>query len=182
RRRGPSSRRVRAAPRQCAGPAAGRGTGRRNHRRRGTISRAPPRARNRRCRLPGSSISRVAWAMRLSSLDAALLDPRPLPLLAALPRPLLELAYFTVKEARARLFAGLFFVAIFLVPREGILGLPRDDALLLIAIAIQAWRLLDVRIRHHPPYWLATLVALAIYVNFFSHHFIGDYRWYIAAC
>jgi len=189
--------------------------------------------------------------MRLSSLDAALLDPRPLPLLAALPRPLLELAYFTVKEARACLFAGLFFVAIFLVPREGILGLPRYDALLLIAIAIQAWmvlakletldelkaiclfhvvgfalelfktspaigswsypdfaytkvlgvplfsgfmyaavgsyiiqawRLLDVRIRHHPPYWLATLVALAIYVNFFSHHFIGDYRWYIAAC
>src|SRR5690606_16196132 len=251
RRRGPSSRRVRAAPRQCAGPAAGRGTGRRNHRRRGTISRAPPRARNRRCRLPGSSISRVAWAMRLSSLGAALLDPRPLPLLAALPRPLLELAYFTVKEARACLFAGLFFVAIFLVPREGILGLPRYDALLLIAIAIQAWmvlakletldelkaiclfhvvgfalelfktspaigswsypdfaytkvlgvplfscfmyaavgsyiiqawRLLDVRIRHHPPYWLATLIAAAIYANFFTHHFIGDYRWYIAAC
>ena len=80
--------------------------------------------------------------MRLSSLDAALLDPRPLPLLAALPRPLLELAYFTVKEARACLFAGLFFVAIFLVPREGILGLPRYDALLLIAIAIQAWMVL----------------------------------------
>ena len=189
--------------------------------------------------------------MRLGSLDAALLDPRPLPLLAPLPRPLLELAYFTVKEARACLFAGLFFVAIFLVPREGILGLPRYDALLLIAIAIQAWmvlakletldelkaiclfhvvgfalelfktspaigswsypdfaytkvlgvplfsgfmyaavgsyiiqawRLLDVRIRHHPPYWLATIIALAIYVNFFIHHFIGDYRWYIAAC
>lgn len=39
--------------------------------------------------------------MRLSSLDAALLDTRPPASLAALPRPLLELAYFTVKEARA---------------------------------------------------------------------------------
>jgi len=189
--------------------------------------------------------------MRLSSLDAALLDTRPLPFLAALPRPLLDLAYFTVKEARACLFAGLFFAAIFLVPRTGVLGLPRYDVLLIIAIAIQAWmvlakletldelkaiclfhvvgfalevfktspaigswsypdfaytkvlgvplfsgfmyaavgsyiiqawRLLDVRIRHHPPYWLATLIALAIYANFFTHHFIGDYRWYIAAC
>ena len=189
--------------------------------------------------------------MRLSSLDATLLDTRPLPFLAALPRPLLELAYFTAKEARACLFAGLFFAAIFLVPRTGLLGLPRYDVLLVIAIVIQAWmvmakletldelkaiclfhvvgfalelfktspaigswsypdfaytkvlgvplfsgfmyaavgsyiiqawRLLDVRIRHHPPYWLATLIAAAIYANFFPHHFIGDYRWYIAAC
>src|SRR5690606_9016530 len=140
--RRPSSRRVRAAPRPCAGPASARGTGRRRRRRRGTTSRARPRARNRRCRVPRSSVCSVAWGMRLGSLDAALLDPRPLPLLAPLPRPLLELAYFTVKEARACLFAGLFFVAIFLVPREGILGLPRYDALLLIAIAIQAWMVL----------------------------------------
>ena len=28
---------------------------------------------------------------------------------------------------------------------------------------------------------MAAAVALAIYVNFFTHHFIGDYRWYIAA-
>ncbi len=46
---------------------------------------------------------------------------------------------------------------------------------------IQAWRFLKVRINNYPPYWLATLVALAIYINFFSHHFIGDYRWYLTA-
>lgn len=157
---------------------------------------------------------------------------------------------FGVKEARACLFAGLFFLAVFAVPRAGFLGLPRYDVLLLIALAIQAgmlltkletmdelkaiglfhvvgfaleafkvsggikswaypdfaytkvldvplfsgfmyaavgsyviqaWRLLDVRIAHHPPYWMATLIALLIYANFFTHHFIGDYRWYIAA-
>ncbi|MDO9360986.1 MAG: DUF817 domain-containing protein [Polaromonas sp.] len=47
---------------------------------------------------------------------------------------------------------------------------------------IQAWRLFDLRIRHHPPYWMAALMATLIYANFFTHHFIGDYRWYIGAC
>jgi uncharacterized membrane protein YoaT (DUF817 family) len=66
-----------------------------------------------------------------------------------------------------------------------VLGVPLFSGFMYAAVGsyvIQAWRLLDVRIRHHPPYWLATLVALAIYVNFFTHHWIGDYRWYIAAC
>lgn len=157
---------------------------------------------------------------------------------------------FTWKEAQACLFAGLFFVAVFCVPRTGVLGLPRYDVLLLIALVIQgwmlwsgretldelkaiclfhllgfalevfktssgirswsypdfaytkllgvplfsgfmyaavgsyiiqAWRLLQLRVEHHPPYWMAGLVATALYLNFFTHHFIGDYRWYLAA-
>jgi uncharacterized membrane protein YoaT (DUF817 family) len=47
---------------------------------------------------------------------------------------------------------------------------------------VQAWRLFDLRIRHHPPYWMAATIAILIYVNFFTHHYIGDYRWYLAAC
>ncbi|WP_047454418.1 DUF817 domain-containing protein [Rhizobium rhizogenes] len=162
-----------------------------------------------------------------------------------------EFLFFGIKEARACLFVGLFFLAIFTVPHAGILGIPRYDALLIIALAvqigmvwakletvdelkavclfhvvgfalevfktsgsiqswaypefaytklfgvplfsgfmyaaigsyiIQAWRLFDLRIKHHPPYWMAGLMALAIYANFFTHHYIGDYRWYIAAC
>ena len=119
---------------------------------------------------------------------------------------------------------GLFFLAVFAMPRTGVLGLPRYDLLLLFALAvqagmlwtkvetwdelrrsrcfmsrasrskssrrrrasgrgatrtlptrklfgvplfsgfmyaavgsyiIQAWRLFDLRIRHHPPYWMA---------------------------
>jgi uncharacterized membrane protein YoaT (DUF817 family) len=42
--------------------------------------------------------------------------------------------------------------------------------------------MLGLRIRHHPPYWLATAVALAIYANFFTHHWLPDLRWYVAAC
>lgn len=187
---------------------------------------------------------------QLAALDARLLDPRPRSDLRGLPRFATELVCFGIKQARACLFAGLFFAAVALVPRAGVLGVPRYDALLLIALAIQcwmvwtrletrdellaisvfhlvgfalevfktsaaiqswsypdhawtkvlgvplfsgfmyaavgsyiiqAWRLLDLRIVHHPAYWMATGVALLIYGNFFTHHFIGDHRWLIAA-
>ncbi len=186
----------------------------------------------------------------LSSLDRHLTAVPYAPALTGAARFAVEFLYFGVKEARACLFAGLFFLAIFIVPRGGALGIPRYDLLLIIALAIQcwmlwakletldelkaiclfhavgfalelfktsgsiqswsypdfaytklygvplfsgfmyaavgsyiiqAWRLFDLRIRHHPPYWMATAVALAIYLNFFTHHYIGDYRWYIAA-
>jgi uncharacterized membrane protein YoaT (DUF817 family) len=187
---------------------------------------------------------------RQLSLDAYLLDSKPRPDLSGIRRALVEFLWFGIKEARACLFAGLFFLAVFGVPRAGILGIPRYDLLLLIAVAIQAWmvkakletwdelkaitlfhvigfglevfktseaigswsypdfaytklfgvplfsgfmyaavgsyiiqswRLFDIRIRHHPPYWMAGLVALAIYANFFTHHYIPDLRWYHAA-
>ncbi len=171
--------------------------------------------------------------------------------LFGLRRFTLEFLFFGLKNARACLFVGLFFAAIFTVPRAGIFGLPRYDCLLIIALAIQvwmvwsnletvdelkaitvfhllgfalevfktsqgikswaypdfayskllgvplfsgfmyasigsyiiqAWRLFDLKIMHHPPYWMASLMAILIYANFFSHHFIGDYRWYLAAC
>jgi uncharacterized membrane protein YoaT (DUF817 family) len=66
-----------------------------------------------------------------------------------------------------------------------VLGVPLFSGFMYAAIGsyiIQAWRLLDVRVLHHPPLWMATLIAILIYANFFTHHYIGDYRWYIAAC
>ena len=188
---------------------------------------------------------------RQLSIDAHLLDSEPRPGLSGMRRALVEFLWFGIKEVRACLFAGLFFLAVFGVPRAGILGIPRYDLLLLIALAIQAfmvwakletwdelkaitlfhvigfalevfktssgikswsypdfaytklfgvplfsgfmyaaigsyviqaWRLFDLRVRHHPPYWMAGLIALLIYANFFTHHYIGDYRWYLAAC
>ncbi len=184
-----------------------------------------------------------------TALDTLLLDTRTRPL-AGWRRALAEFLMFGVKDARACLFAGLFFGSVLLVPRAGILGLPRYDALLVIALAIQAWmlrsglesrdelkaiclfhllgfaleafktssgirswsypdfaytkvagvplfsgfmyaavgsyviqawRLLDLRIRHHPPHWMSAVVALLIYANFFTHHWLGDARWYLAA-
>lgn len=177
----------------------------------------------------------------------------PVTSLAAAPRwrtGLVEFAAFTAKEVQACAFAGLFFLAVFLVPRAGLGGLPRYDVLLVWALLIQAallwsgretrdelgaiclfhllgfalevfktsagirswsypdfaysklwgvplfsgfmyaavgsyliqaWRLFDLRIEHHPPHALAALVAAALYLNFFTHHFIGDHRWVLTA-
>lgn len=190
-------------------------------------------------------------SLRLRALDRHLLRRGDHSDLSGFSRLATEFLYFGIKEARACLFVGLFFAAVFSVPREGLLGLPRYDVLLLVALAIQAWmvwakletmdefkavmifhivgfalevfktssgikswaypdfaytklfgvplfsgfmyaavgsyiiqawRLLELRVVHHPPYWMAGTVAILIYANFFTHHYIGDYRWYIAAC
>ncbi len=41
----------------------------------------------------------------------------------------------------------------------------------------RAWRLFDFRFRNYPPNWLTVLVAILAYANFFTHHFIRDFRW-----
>jgi uncharacterized membrane protein YoaT (DUF817 family) len=34
----------------------------------------------------------------------------------------------------------------------------------------------DMRFEPYPPFWLTVLLACAIYVNFFAHHFLPDFR------
>jgi uncharacterized membrane protein YoaT (DUF817 family) len=189
--------------------------------------------------------------MPIQLIDHHLLSERNNPGLTGISRFIVEFLYFGLKEARACLFAGLFFASVFTMPRNGLPGIPRYDALLLIAIGIQvwmvlakletidelkaiclfhvigfilevfktsngihawaypdfayskifgvplfsgfmyaavgsymiqSWRLLNLRVKHHPPYWMAATLSILIYLNFFTHHYIGDYRWYIAAC
>lgn len=38
-------------------------------------------------------------------------------------------------------------------------------------------RMFDLRFTRYPPLWATILVAAAIYANFFTHHFIWDFRW-----
>lgn len=189
--------------------------------------------------------------LRLRSLDEYLMNPVLRSDLKGIRRFVFEFLHFGIKEARSCLFAGLFFIAVFSIPRHGLFHIPRYDVLLIIALLvqvwmvwsklesvdelkaitlfhavgfaleafktsssigswaypdfaytkiagvplfsgfmyaaigsyiIQAWRLLGLRITHHPPYWMAGCIALIIYANFFTHHYIGDFRWYIAAC
>ncbi|HEX5008395.1 MAG TPA: DUF817 domain-containing protein, partial [Hyphomonadaceae bacterium] len=40
----------------------------------------------------------------------------------------------------------------------------------------RVWRIFDFRFVRFPPLWLQGLLALAIYVNFFSHHYLPDMR------
>jgi uncharacterized membrane protein YoaT (DUF817 family) len=77
----------------------------------------------------------------LQALDGHLLDFGPRLHLSGLRRFALEFFYFGIKEARACLFVALFFTAVFTFPRSGVWGIPRYDALLIVALAIQAWML-----------------------------------------
>lgn len=45
----------------------------------------------------------------------------------------------------------------------------------------RAIRNFDMRFTPYPPFWLTVVLAVAIYVNFFAHHFLPDIRWFLFA-
>lgn len=45
----------------------------------------------------------------------------------------------------------------------------------------RAWRVLQLRFTHYPNRWHTALLALLIYSNFFTHHFIYDIRYLLFA-
>lgn len=46
---------------------------------------------------------------------------------------------------------------------------------------VRVYRLFDLRFSHYPPRWLTVIIAAAIYLNFFTHHFVLDVRWVLVA-
>lgn len=159
-----------------------------------------------------------------------------------------EFLIFGLKEARACIFAGSFFVLLFL-SHHITFGLPRYDFLFIAAVFIQVvmvvtkletleelkmislfhiiglaleifkthpsigswsypefgylkimgvplysgfmyaavgsylaqgWRIFKLRLTHYPPYKLSITLSALIYLNFFTHHFIYDFRWILA--
>jgi uncharacterized membrane protein YoaT (DUF817 family) len=79
-------------------------------------------------------------ARRAAALELAIAPAEASDLIGA-RRFLVEFLWFGLKEARACLFAGLFFAAVFAMPRAGVLGIARYDALLVFALALQAFML-----------------------------------------
>ena len=45
---------------------------------------------------------------------------------------------------------------------------------------MQSWRLMGLTVRHFPPLWLASIICVAIYANFFTNHYVQDMRWPLA--
>lgn len=66
--------------------------------------------------------------------------------------------------------------------REAVLviaGVPLFSGFMYAAVGsylARVWRLFDFRYDRFPPLWLQGLLALAVYVNFFTHHFTIDIR------
>mgnify|MGYP000940143531 FL=1 len=63
-------------------------------------------------------------------------------------------------------------------------GVPLYSGFMYASVAsylCQAWRRLEVRLTDWPPaYWTVPLSA-AIYFNFFTHHYVFDFRWLLLA-
>lgn len=70
---------------------------------------------------------------------------------------------------------------------EGVLrvgGVPLFSGFMYAAVGsylVRVHRLFDLEFRRFPPVWATTAVAVAIYVNFFTHHFWWDARWVLLA-
>lgn len=45
----------------------------------------------------------------------------------------------------------------------------------------RVWHLFDFRFTRHPPLWAVYLLAAAIYLNFYAHHYIYDFRYFLFA-
>ncbi len=44
----------------------------------------------------------------------------------------------------------------------------------------QSWRIMKLRLTGYPSQTLSLILSAAIYANFFTHHWIGDFRWWLA--
>jgi uncharacterized membrane protein YoaT (DUF817 family) len=45
----------------------------------------------------------------------------------------------------------------------------------------RAIRIFDMRFTNYPPFWTTLVLAVAIYLNFFVHHYWWDFRWVLFA-
>ena len=64
-------------------------------------------------------------------------------------------------------------------------GVPLYSGFMYAAVAsymCQSWRQMRLRLTGYPSQTLSLILSVAIYANFFTHHWIGDYRWWLAAC
>jgi len=72
-------------------------------------------------------------------------------------------------------------------PEEAMLrigGVPLFSGFMYAAVGsyiARVWRISDFRFEPYPPGWATWLLAVAIYANFFSHHYLPDIRWLLFA-
>ena len=60
-----------------------------------------------------------------------------------------------------------------------IAGVPLFSGFMYAAVGsylARVWRIFDFRFTKYPPMWLSFLLAIAIYLNFFAHHWLPDIR------
>lgn len=61
-------------------------------------------------------------------------------------------------------------------------GVPLYSGFMYASVAsymCQVWRRLELKLTNWPSTWIVGILSMAIYLNFFTHHFIYDFRWFL---
>jgi uncharacterized membrane protein YoaT (DUF817 family) len=61
-------------------------------------------------------------------------------------------------------------------------GVPLYSGFMYASVAsymCQVWRRLELKLTNWPSTWVVSILSAAIYLNFFTHHFIYDFRWFL---
>ena len=141
----------------------------------------------------GGAMLALIIGTRLLWPDASIISRYDFLFLAALGIQLamLGLKLETLSEARVILIFHVVGTAMeifktgagsWVYPEESffrIAGVPLFSGFMYAAVGsylARVSRIFDMRYTHYPPFWATVLLAVAIYVNFFAHHFIVDLR------
>lgn len=63
-------------------------------------------------------------------------------------------------------------------------GVPLYSGFMYASVAsymTQAWRRLGLQLQGWPTFWITVPLGAAIYLNFYTHHFLPDFRWWLTA-
>ncbi|ACL41248.1 protein of unknown function DUF817 [Pseudarthrobacter chlorophenolicus A6] len=146
----------------------------------------------------GASLLAVLMAARLWYPDGAGLARNDFLTIAAIVIQVLMVAFRleTLKELRVIVLFHLVGTCMELFKTdvgswsyeaEGVLrigAVPLFSGFMYAAVGsymVRVYRLFDLRFANYPRRWITAILAAAIYVNFFSHHYIWDLRWVLLA-
>jgi uncharacterized membrane protein YoaT (DUF817 family) len=103
------------------------------------------------------------------------------------PRELIVIAVFHLLATAMELFKTSPGIGSWNYPGPALIriaGVPLFAGFMYSAVGsyiARAWRVFEFRFSHHPPRGWAALLAAGIYINFFSHHWLPDLRWWLLA-
>lgn len=141
----------------------------------------------------GGAMLALIIGTRLLWPDASIISRYDFLFLAALGIQLamLGLKLETLSEARVILIFHVVGTAMeifktgagsWVYPEESffrIAGVPLFSGFMYAAVGsylARVSRIFDMRYTHYPPFWTTVALAVAIYINFFAHHFVVDFR------
>ena len=142
--------------------------------------------------LPLIMVSAVVWPAnaaiaRYDALFAAalLLQLAMLALKLEKPSEAIVILVFHLVGTGMELFKT--YMGSWIYPEENLLrlaGVPLFSGFMYAAVGsylARVTRIFDFRFSNYPPTWATVLLAVGIYVNFFTHHFVWDLRWLLFA-